>query len=329
MGISIIGTGMYVPKRIASNEDFAKIVDTSDEWITTRTGIKTRHIATDETTWQMGAKAAKEAIKSAGISCDDISLVLVSTVTADYLTPSTACLIANESGIKNAACFDINVACAGFVYALDMARRYLLDDDIKNVLIVSCEMMSKIVDYTDRATCVLFGDGAGACVVKKSDKLFHSVLGSDPSGVVHLAARSFHTGNPFMETPFNEFNDGITQTNGHYLYQNGKEVYKFATSILPKIVKEACEKAGKSLEDISLVIPHQANLRIIMTAVSKLDIPPEKIFINIEKYGNMSSACIPIALHEAITGGRLKKGDLVCPVGFGAGLVYGACLFEL
>lgn len=330
MGISIVGTGMYVPERIATNEDFTKIIDTSDEWITSRTGIKSRHIATDENTWQMGTKAAEAAILNAGVSKDDIGLVLVTSVTTDYYSPSTACLIANGAGIKNAACLDINVACAGFVYAVDMAKKYLNDDsDLKYVLIISAEMMTKMVDYADRSTCVLFGDGAGACVLTGSDKPFFSCLGSDPSGVIHLSARAQNPSNPFMDTPFDPTSDGISTLTSSALYQNGKEVYKFATAILPQAVHAVCQKAGKSLEDVSLIIPHQANLRIIKAAASKLDMPEEKMFVNIEEYGNMSSACIPIALHQAITTGRLKKGNLVCLVGFGAGLVYGACLFEI
>lgn len=329
MGIAIIGTGKYLPKRIVTNEDMAKLVDTSDEWITTRTGIKTRHVVENETTWQMGAYAAKDAMAAAGLSPSDIDVVLGTSVTTDYLTPSVACLVANECGINNALCLDINAACAGFTYGLDLARRYLLDDDCKNVLVISAETMSKIVDYTDRATCVLFGDGAGAAIIAKSDKPFYSVFGSDPTGVPHLVARSYVTAHPFLEQqPFDAFADGITETKGHALYQNGKEVYKFATRILPEVVTAACEKAGIRPADLAVIIPHQANLRIITTAASNLGLSLDHFFVNIEKYGNMSSACIPIALNEAIEGGRIKKGDMVCVVGFGGGLVYGACVFE-
>lgn len=328
MGISIIGTGRYLPHRIATNEDFAKMVDTSDEWIISRTGIKTRHIATDELSWQMAEKAGREALDASGISPDEIGLVVASTVTGDYITPSLACLVARSLGIPNAICFDINAACAGFAYVLDVARRYLEDDTCKYALVISAEMMSKIVDYTDRATCVLFGDGSGAAIVKKADTRFYGHFGSDPVGLPHLIARGHWPENPFMEEDLPRTSDGFVETTTTKLYQNGKEVYKFATRVMPTAIKAVCEKASISPADIKLVIPHQANVRIIETAAKALGLTDEQLFVNIEKYGNMSSACIPIALDEAVKSGRINKGELLCLVGFGGGLVYGACLFE-
>lgn len=330
MGIKIIGTGFYVPSYTATNEDFSKIVDTSDEWITTRTGIKKRHIVTDDTfVWQMGANAAKMALEDAGLSADDIDLVIGTTCTADYLTPSLACLVANEIGAKKPACIEINVACAGFVYALDMAKRYLSDPDYRNVLIVSSEMLSKMTDYGDRATCVLFGDGAGAAVLTKSEALFVSELGSDPTGGHFLFARGVEPGmNPFRKAPFDTMADGFAETAPHKLHQDGREVYKFATRAMPGAVKAACEKAEVEPDKLDWVFSHQANRRILETAAKNLNVPLDRFYINIEEYGNMSSACIPICLAQAERAGKLTRGQKLCTVGFGGGLVYAAAVFE-
>lgn len=330
MGISIMGTGMYLPSMIATNEDFTKLVDTSDEWITTRTGVKTRHISTGEMTWELAANAARAAIEDADIDPLSIDRVICSTVTSDYITPSCACLAANAVGAHNAVGMDINVACAGFVYALDIAERYLRDDDCKTVLVISAEEMTKITDYTDRSTCVLFGDGSGACVVKKSDNLFRSFFGGDPTGTPELFARGLPPSNPFMKDPFDlHEKDGLAETNSHFLYQNGKVVYKFATRAMPLAITTACEKAGITADELHLIIPHQANIRIIETAAKNLGLPMEKFFVNIHKYGNMSSACLPIGLNEARKEGKINKGDKFCIVGFGAGLTYGAVVLEL
>lgn len=330
MGIRIIGTGFYVPSYTATNEDFTKIVDTSDEWITTRTGIKKRHIVTDNTfVWQMGANAAKMAIADAGLSADDIDLVIGTTCTADYLTPSLACLVANDIGAKKPACIEINSACAGFVYALDMAKRYLSDPDYRNVLIVSSEMLSKMTDYADRSTCVLFGDGAGAAVLTKSDTPFVSELGSDPTGGRFLFARGVDAGNnPFRDAPFDPTADGFAETAPHKLHQDGREVYKFATRAMPGAVKAACQKAGMEPRQLDWVFSHQANRRILETAAKNLNVPLERFFINIEEYGNMSSACIPVCLAQAQRAGKLTRGQKLCTVGFGGGLVYAAAVFE-
>lgn len=330
MGIRIIGTGFYVPSYTATNEDFTKIVDTSDEWITTRTGIKKRHIVTDNTfVWQMGANAAKMAIADAGLSADDIDLVIGTTCTADYLTPSLACLVANDIGAKKPACIEINSACAGFVYALDMAKRYLSDPDYRNALIVSSEMLSKMTDYADRSTCVLFGDGAGAAVLTKSDMPFVSELGSDPTGGHFLFARGVDAGNnPFRDAPFDPTADGFAETAPHKLHQDGREVYKFATRAMPGAVKAACQKAGMEPRQLDWVFSHQANRRILETAAKNLNVPLERFFINIEEYGNMSSACIPVCLAQAQRAGKLMRGQKLCAVGFGGGLVYAAAVFE-
>ena len=330
MGIRIIGTGYYVPPFIATNEDFTKIVDTSDEWIVTRTGIKQRHIVTDDTfVWQMGAKAAEMALADAGLSADDIDLVIGTTCTPDYLTPSLACLVANGIGAKKPACVELNSACAGFVYALDMAKRYLSDPEYQNVLIVSSEMLSKMTDYSDRSTCVLFGDGAGAAVLTKSDAPFFSELGSDPTGGHSLFARGVAPGmNPFRNAPFDPMADGFAETAPHKLHQDGREVYKFATRAMPGAVEAACRKAGIAPQELDWIFSHQANRRILETAAKNLKVPLDRFYINIEEYGNMSSACIPVCLAQAQRAGSLERGQKLCAVGFGGGLVYAAAVFE-
>lgn len=328
MGINIVSTGKYLPKRVVTNDDLAGFVDTNDEWIKTRTGISERRVATAEHTYDMAYAAAKQALDASGLSPNDIDIVIASTITNDFATPSLACMVANMLEIdSNPFCMDVSGACAGFVYALDTARRFL-DDDRKYALVISSEMLSKITDYQDRATCILFGDGAGACIISKAGKLYATFQGSDPSGVSKLFARSSPPANPFREKEYDRLSDGFVFTNGPAVYQDGKEVYKFATKIMPRAVRAACEKAGLEPTDLALVIPHQANLRILETAAKNLGIPMEKIFSNIHKYGNSSSACIPICLTEAIAEGKLKRGDKFCIVGFGAGLVYGATILE-
>lgn len=328
IGINVIGAGKYLPTKIITNDDLSQLVDTNDEWITTRTGIKTRHVIDNETTHFMGAQASLEAMKHANIIPEDIDIIFATTVTNDYLTPSLACLIANDIGAPNAVSIDINCACAGFVYGVDMARRYLMDSQYKTALVVSSEMLTKLTDYSDRATCILFGDGAGACILQKSDSLYACHLGADATGSSKLFARGAPADNPFRSKAFHPFDDGLPESKGHALYQDGKEVYKFATKTLPLTVKKACENAHISPEELDMIFPHQANLRIIETAAKNLNLPIDKFFINIQEHGNMSSACIPICLAEAIEQNKLKKGDKICLVGFGAGLTYGAIVME-
>ena len=328
-GIKIIATGQYLPKNIVCNDDFTAIVDTSDEWIVKRTGMKQRHISAGEPTWVMGAFAAADALKSADIDPLSIDLILVTTVTADYVTPSAACLIQAELGAWNAACMDINAACSGFVYALDMARRYLAFDDMKRVLVVSSETLSNITDYTDRASCVLFGDAAGACVVEAGDGFFVSELGADGRGAHLIYCKAqYNANNPFVKPELKpEYEERITPTTD-YMYMNGKEVYKFAIKTMPEALLAACKKAGITIDELDFVIPHQANLRIVETAVKELNIPKEKLYVNLEKHGNVSSACIPICLNELNRSGRLLHGQSVALVGFGAGLTHAACVFK-
>lgn len=328
-GIRILGTGSYQPQKKVVNEDFTAFIETSDEWITTRTGMKERFVSNGEPTWFMGSQAAKEAIASAGISPEDIGVIIDTSVSADYYTPSMSCMIQRETGAVNAMTIDVNCACAGCVYAIDMAKRYLqTDTDMKYALVVANENLTKITDYTDRSTCVLFGDGAAAIVIERVDEgLYSSFLGADGTGAKHLFARSIPPANAFM-TGEGRVDDGFPESNSHYLYQDGREVYKFATKALPNALTKAAERIGFDLNDLDLIIPHQANVRIIETAAKNLGISMEKFFVNLDKHANTSSASIPIALDEALKAGRIKRGDKIGLVGFGAGLTFGAVIFE-
>ncbi len=327
-GIKIRGTGSYSPENIVSNDDFAKIVETSDEWISTRTGIKTRHIADGDTAWSMGKEAALRALKNADMSAEEVDLLLVTTVTPDYYTPSVSCVIQGEIGAVNAACIDLSCACAGFVYAMDMAHRYLSCPDINTVLIVSTERLSGITDYTDRSTCVLFGDGAGACVVQKSEGLFASKIGADGTGAHLMFGRHHRSDSPFSSKAPVENEISKNPCKNGVLYMGGREVYKFATQVMPETIMHCCEKAGMALSDLDWIIPHQANIRIIQTAMKRLGLPMEKAWVNIDHTGNTSSASIPIALDELIQSGKLSRGQKVALTGFGAGLIYAGLVFE-
>ena len=328
-GIKILGTGQYLPGKKVVNEDFTKIVETSDEWIRTRTGMSERYVSDGEPTWYMGLEAAKAAIKDAGISPEDIGVIIDSSVSPDYYTPSMACVIQGKLGAVNAMTIDINCACAGCVYGIDMAKRYLQsDEDIKYALVISNENLTKITDYSDRSTCVLFGDGAAAMVIERRDNaLYSSYLGADGTGAKYLFARSIPPHNAFM-TGSGKVDDEFPESNSHYLYQDGREVYKFATRTLPRAIQTAAEKIGFDINELDAIIPHQANARIIETAAKNLDISLDKFVINIHKHANTSSASIPIALHEALQDGRIKPGDKIAFVGFGAGLTFGAIIME-
>ena len=328
-GIEILGTGSYNPVLNVTNDDLAKIVETNDEWISTRTGIKSRRLADGESTWKMGAEAAKEAVKNAGIDPKDIGLIIDTTITNDFYTPSVACVIQNAIGAENAAAYDLNAACSGFVYAVDAAKRYLqTDPDLKYVLIVANEMLSKITDYTDRSTCVLFGDGAAAAVITRSEKLFTSFIGADGGGAHSLYAKTHKVFHPFRSSQIDEIDSGEYEMGTTFLFQDGKEVYKFATKALPTAASKAAEKIGLDINDVDWFIPHQANIRIIETAAKNLGVSMDKFIVNIQDHGNTSSASIPIALHEAIRDGRIKRGEKLCLVGFGAGLTMGAVILE-
>ncbi len=328
MGIKIEALGVYVPQSIITNDDLAKVVDTSDEWITTRTGIKQRHITKNELAYTLGAKACEKAFAQTSLTPDDIDFVIVTSITHDFYTPSLSCMIANEVGIKSAPCMDLNCACTGFIYALDVAQKYLRDGDAKHVLIVSAENLTKITDFTDRSSCVLFGDGAAACIVSNSNSKYTAYLASDPTGGKHLFAKNSANKSPFSKDSMDWREDYYKDAKDGVLKMDGQEVYKFATSAMPEAVNKVLQKANMSTEDVDMVIPHQANIRIVQTAVKKLKMKHDKFYVNIQNYGNTSSASIPIALEEAIANEKIKRGDKVCLVGFGAGLTYGAIIFE-
>lgn len=329
MGVNILAMGSYVPEQKLKNDDFTRFIETNDEWIRTRTGIVERPMAGWEPTWYMGTRAAEEAVKRAGIDVKDIGLVISCTATSDFHTPSMASVIQNEIGAVNAGAFDINAACTGFVYALDTARRFIeTDDSMKYVLVVANESLSRFLDFTDRGSCILFGDGAAAAVIEKSDKLFSSALGSDGSGAKLLCARAMNIAPEVRTDAPADFSDPFPEMPLHKLFQNGKEVYKFATGALPKSFTLAAEKAGITTDDIDWFIPHQANVRIIETAAKKLGVPMDKFIITLDHFGNTSSASIPLALNEGIEKGLIKRGQKLALIGFGAGLTYGGIILE-
>ncbi len=316
MSFSIIGTGSAFPECSKTNGELSQLVETSDEWISTRTGIKSRHICTTETMTELTAQAGRRALENAGISAQELDLIICSTIRGDTITPSQACLIQKELGATCPA-FDVNAACTGFLYALDIALGYFARKRAKKILIVAAETMSKLLDWTDRATCVLFGDGAGAAVLAEGDGLLSikiSATGSDD----FLKIDSTPGNSPFS----------AQLPNRPFLEMNGKEVYKFAVASMCHDLEEVIQEAGLSAQEIDLVLPHQANLRIIETAKGKLGIPEERYRMNIERFGNTSSASIPILMDELNRGGELKKGDTLALAAFGGGLTSGACVLR-
>jgi 3-oxoacyl-[acyl-carrier-protein] synthase III len=321
---AITGTGSYLPEKILTNADLEKMVDTSDDWITTRTGVKERRIAApNEAASDLGAEAARRALKEAKLTPEDIDCLIVATITGDMPFPSTACFIQNLIGAKNAAAFDISAACTGFIYALSIGQAYIENKSYKKILIVAVDLLSRVTDWTDRGTCVLFGDGAGAVVLEpttEEDGIESIYLGSDGS-LAHLLQQSGGgSRNPATEK--------TVKDKLHYIKMSGNEVFKFAVTAMIDSARKAMEMANITCEDITLLIPHQANIRIIEAAAKRLKLPVEKIFINIHKYGNMSGATTAIGLDEAFREGRIKKGDHVELVAFGAGLTWGAAVIK-
>lgn len=327
MGINIMGMGSYLPEQTFTNDDFRKFVDTNDEWIRTRTGICSRHMAGWEPAWYMGKQSALKAIEKSGIDPKEIGLVITSTITSDFLTPSIASMIQHEIGAENAYAFDLNAACSGFVYALDTAERFLqTDENLKYALVVASEALSRFLDFDDRGTCILFGDGSAAAVIEISDKMYSSFLASDGSGAKKLFARNMQIA-PQVKIE-SDFNDGFPEKPMHQLYQDGKEVYKFAVKALPKAFNAAAEKIGITSADIDWFVPHQANIRIIETAAKNLGTGTDKFIVTVDHHGNTSSASIPLALCEAIDKGDIKRGQKLALIGFGAGLTYGSIILE-
>lgn len=316
MNFDIIGTGSAYPLCTKTNEDLTKILDTSDEWISTRTGIKSRHISTDNSITDFAFQAALNALENAKIKEDDLDLIICATIQGDYVTPSLSCVLQKKLGAKCPA-FDINAACSGFIYALDIAAGYFARNKIEKILIVAAEEMSKFVDWKDRSTCVLFGDGAGAVVLRKGESLLSMKLSANGNSDI-LKIEGTAGNNPFSEK----------RDKNPFLVMNGQEVYKFAVSAIANDLTDVINDAGLTENDIDFVLLHQANVRIIDTAKVKLGIPPEKYRINIDKYGNTSSASIPILLDELNRAREFKNGDILALSAFGGGLTTGTCIIK-
>ncbi|MFZ5801488.1 MAG: beta-ketoacyl-ACP synthase III [Candidatus Omnitrophota bacterium] len=319
--VGITGLGAYLPTRILTNHDLEKMVETSDEWITTRTGIKERRIAEPhQRTSDLGLEAAKHAIRDAGLTPADIELIVVATITPDMFFPSTACNIQAKLGASCGA-FDMAAACSGFPYALGVAEGFVRAGLYKNILVVGAELLSKFINWKDRSTCVLFGDGAGAAIVsrvdlKKGHGLCASYLGADGNQAELLQIPGGGSANPSTEESVRQ---GL-----HFLKMQGSEIFKIAVKTMENAVRKVLEKAGWTMTDVDMIIPHQANHRILTAVADRLEVPMEKVFINVDKYGNMSSASTIVALCEAVKSGRVKKGDRIVLVAFGGGLTWAA-----
>ena len=323
-GLKVAGTGVYLPARILTNEELEKLVDTSDEWIMTRTGIKERRIASEqETSTFMGVAAARQALAQAKTKAADLDLILTATVTPDSMFPSSSCRISAEIGAAGCPAFDLQAACSGFLYGLIVADQFLKTGAAKNILLVGTERLSSVVDWRDRNTCVLFGDGAGAVVVR-SEPGQGGILAFD-WGADGASADLLHLKNPMARGKATE---PPAPTHPDCIVRAGKEIFKQAVTAMAESSRRTMEKAGVKLGDIACVISHQANIRIIDALVEKLKFPRERCFANVHRYGNMSAACIPVALHEAGPERKLKKGDKVLLVAFGGGLTWASAILE-
>jgi len=324
ISVGILGMGSCLPDKIMTNYDLEKIVDTTDEWIIERTGIKERRIADDQTaTSDIALKAAERALEKSGISAAELDLIIVGTATPDMMFPSTACIIQDRLRAANAAAFDLAAGCSGFVYALITGCQFIQTGLYKKVLVIGAETLSKILDWQDRNTCVLFGDGAGA-----------AVLGQVPAGygVLGFDLGSDGSGGDLLKLPAggSRHPASVETVTGrqHYVHMQGREVFKFATKVMGEAAVKALAKAGLEPKDIDYLIPHQANIRIIHSAAKRLKMPLDKVMVNVDKYGNTSAASIPIALKEAVDQNIIKDGDIVVLVGFGAGLTWAACVMK-
>lgn len=323
--MKILGSGHYAPHTIVTNDDLSKIVDTNDEWISSRTGIRTRHISDSEETSDLAAKASLEAIKDANINAEDIDMILLATMTPDAMLPNCASVVQSKIGAVNATCFDINAACSGFLFALNTANAYLVSGMCKNILIIGAETLSKVTDWSDRSTCVLFGDGAGAMIVTAdNNKAFYSISGSDglKGGVLTGAASP-------LKNMLTSSDEAADEASNYYMKMDGQEVFKFAVTKVPECINQVIDKADKSIEDIDMFILHQANVRIISSVAKRLKVTEDKFPVNLNHYGNTSAASIPLLFDELRKSGKLDGVKRVVLSGFGGGLTWGASYIEL
>ncbi|MHB8124214.1 MAG: beta-ketoacyl-ACP synthase III [Desulfitobacteriaceae bacterium] len=322
--VGIVGTGSYVPEDVLTNADLEKIVDTNEEWIVSRTGIKERHIAKqDMPVSELCYLAALRALEDAQVTPEELDLVIVMTVTPDYIFPATACIVADRLGAKKAAAFDLGAGCTGFLYGITTASQFIATGMYRTALVIGGDTLSKLLNWEDRNTCILFGDGAGAAVLQSVEEGYGFLgfeLGSDGSGAELLYVPAGGLKMPTtVETLAQKLNT---------IHMIGSETFKFAVKIMGEASIRALERAGLTKEDVDLLVPHQANLRIVDAAVKRLGISPDKVVINLDRYGNMSAASIPVALDEAVRTGRIAYGDLLVMVGFGAGLTWGAAVLK-
>ena len=322
---AIAGFGAHVPTKVLSNADLEKMIDTNDEWIIQRTGISERRIAGEgESTSSMAIDAARKACENAGMAPADVDLIIVATMSPEMLVPSTACFVQQGLGAGKAAAFDISAACSGFIYALTVARRMIETGQVGNALVIGAETLSRFTDYTDRGSCILFGDGAGAVLLKATqgeEGVLYTTLHSDGSGwdLIHIPA-----GGSRQPSSHATVDDRL-----HYLKMRGREVYKFAIEKMQWLLDDCMKACHLGVDDVTMVVPHQVNIRIIESATQKLGFPLDKVFVNIEKYGNTSAASIPIALEEAVRAGKIGKGSTIILVGFGAGLTWAGAVVKL
>jgi len=321
--VGIIGTGIAVPERVLTNADLEKIVDTTDEWIISRTGIRERRVAGEDTpTSVLAEQAARHALENAGIDVRDIDLIIVATITPDTVFPATACLVQEKLGARCGA-FDLEAGCTGFVYALATGAQYVATGIYEHVLVIGAETLSRITDWEDRNTCVLFGDGAGAAVIGPV---------SDGYGILGIDLGSDGSGGDLLILPgggsLHPTSHETVDRRMHYIQMAGNDVFKFAVRIMGESALKALENAGKTRDDLDFLVPHQANVRIIQAALKRLNLSEEKTYMNLERYGNTSAASVPLALHEAVEGGKITDGSLVALVAFGAGLTWGSVVLK-
>ena len=321
----IVGTGSYVPPKVLTNFDLAEIVETSDEWITTKTGIKERRVVEGNVcTSDIAVKAGKKALHAAEVKAEDLDLVILATSSPDVPMSSTAAIVQSKLGALNSGAFDVSAVCSGFIHALDVGSRFIVDPYYNNVLVIGAEVYSKIINWKDRTTCVFFGDGAGVAVLQKVDEprgVLASYLKADGGGASVIEIPSGGTRSPINHEAIDQ---GL-----HYFHMDGRAVWTFAIEAFPEAVNMVLERCGRTLEEVDWIIPHQANINIIKVGMEKLGLPLDKAYTNLHKYGNMAGASIPVALDEGIKEDKIKRGDLVVTVGFGGGLAWGANAFIL